>query len=145
MQVVELNDDILCQSGSGNKIFWMVTSEMGSPLFELRYIEIRPGGSTSYGKHAHEHAVYITRGKGKVKGLVNGTMGEKELRAGVAVFIPGNEEHQFVNDLVYEPLGIVCIVPKGAEAEFKPPCGKNSPQKTKETATSSAAPTPGSC
>jgi quercetin dioxygenase-like cupin family protein len=122
MQVVELNDDIMCKSGSGNKIYWMVTSEMGAPVAEMRYIEIQPGSCTSFGSHAHEHEVYIVRGKGRVKGLVDGTMGEKELRAGVAVFIPGNEEHQFLNDLAYEPLGILCIVPVGAEAEHKPPC-----------------------
>lgn len=122
MQVTELSDKIMCQSGSGNKIYWMATTEMGAPNFEMRYIEIQPGSSTSYGTHEHEHEVFVVRGKGRVKGMVGDKMGEKELRPGVVVFIPGNEEHQFLNDLEYEPLGVICVVPSGAEAEFKPPC-----------------------
>ena len=40
----------------------------------------------------------------------------------MAVFIPGDEEHQFINASETEPFGVICVVPKGAEAELKPPC-----------------------
>jgi quercetin dioxygenase-like cupin family protein len=118
MFMVGLKDEIMCQTRSGNKIYWMLTSEIGAPSFELRYIEIPPGGKSSYGKHAHEHEVFIVRGEGKIKGQYP----EKQLLPGTAVFVPGNEEHQWVNARADEPFGFICVVPKGAEAESKPPC-----------------------
>ncbi len=108
----------MCKTPSGNKIFWMLTSEVGAPNFEMRYIEIPAGAHTSFGSHSHEHEVFVVKGKGRVKGGAD----EKEIVAGSAVFIPGNEEHQFLNASDTEPLGVICIVPKGAEAESKPPC-----------------------
>jgi quercetin dioxygenase-like cupin family protein len=95
MTTSRLTEDIMCQTKSGNKIYWMITSENGAPSFELRYIEIPPGGKSSKGHHPHEHEV----------------------------FVPGDEEHQWIN-ISSEPFGFVCVVPKGAEAESKPPCGK---------------------
>ncbi len=59
MYVVKIKDDIMCRSRSGNKIYWMLTSEIGAPTFELRYIEIPPSGKSSYGHHPHEHEVFI--------------------------------------------------------------------------------------
>lgn len=120
MYMTDINDDIMCKTGSGNKIYWMLTSEQGAEKFELRYIEIPAGGQSSYGKHPHEHEVFVVAGKGKIKGLYP----EKELLPGTAVFVPGNEEHQWINASDAEPFGFICVVPKGAEAESKPPCGK---------------------
>jgi quercetin dioxygenase-like cupin family protein len=117
MFITELNDQIMCKTKSGNKIYWMITQEGGAPNFELRYIEIPPRGRSSYGKHPHEHEVFIVRGAGKIVGQFS----ERELVPGMAVFVPGNEEHQWVNS-GDEPLGFICVVPKGAEAESKPPC-----------------------
>ena len=89
-----LTEDIMCQTKSGNKIYWMIRSENGAPSFELRYIEIPPGGKSSSGHHPHEHEVFVAAGRGKIVGMSS------------------------------EPFGFVCVVPKGAEAESKPPCGK---------------------
>lgn len=120
MYVTTVREDIMCKTKSGNKIYWMLTSEIGAPNFELRYIEVPPGGRTSYGHHPHEHEVFVVRGKGQLKGREP----EQGLTPGTAVFIPGDEEHQFINTSTTEPLAFICIVPKGAESESKPPCGQ---------------------
>ena len=118
MYITDINDDIMCQSKSGNKIYWMLTSEQGAPNYEMRYIEISPGGRTHYGHHSHEHEVFVVNGKGWVKGKDS----ERELSSRMAVFIPGDEEHQFINASETEPFGFLCVIPIGAEAELKPPC-----------------------
>jgi quercetin dioxygenase-like cupin family protein len=118
MHLVDINDEIMCKTRSGNKIYWMLTSEIGAPSFELRYIEIPPGGKSSYGHHPHEHEVFVVRGEGKI----TGQFPEKALKPGTAVFVPGDEEHQWHNASTTEPFGFICVVPKGAEAESKPPC-----------------------
>lgn len=119
MKITELTEDIMCKTGSGNLIYWMITTEMGAKGFELRYIEIPIGGRSSYGSHPHEHEVFIIKGKGKIKGSDY----EKELRPNMAVFVPGDEEHQWINT-GNGSFGFICVIPEGAEAELKPPCGK---------------------
>ncbi|MBD3307913.1 cupin domain-containing protein [candidate division KSB3 bacterium] len=123
MYMTDISDErIMCQTRSGKKIYWMLTSEIGAPNFELRYIEIPPHvPPSSLPSHPHEHEVFIVKGKGVLQGEENGTPYEVELAPGQAIFIPGNEIHQWLNPSD-EPLGIICVVPKGAEAESKPPC-----------------------
>ena len=120
MYITDINEEIMCQSNTGNKIYWMLTSEQGAPNFEMRYIEIPPGAHTSYGHHPHEHEVFVVNGKGKVKGKDT----EHDLSPRMAVFIPGDEEHQFINASETEPFGVLCVIPISAEAELKPPCRK---------------------
>ena len=100
----------------------MITAEKGAQNFELRYIELPPGGKSSYGHHPHEHEVFIVKGEGRIKGKSAGMEYEKKLVPGIAVFVPGDEEHQWMNMKQDEPFGFICVVPKGAEAESKPPC-----------------------
>lgn len=117
MFVSQVDDRVMCKTKSGNKIYWLVTQENGAQNFELRYIEIPPHGKSSYGKHPHEHEVFVVQGTGRIFGVDF----DQQLKPGMAVFVPGNEEHQWVNETA-EPFGFVCVVPKGAEAESKPPC-----------------------
>lgn len=118
MYVTNVTRDTMCLTKSGNRIYWLLTSEIGTPNFELRYIEIPPGGQSSLGSHPHEHEVFVVKGKGVAKGPA----GETRLKPGMAVFVPGNEIHQWINAGQKEPFGFVCVVPRGAEAESKPPC-----------------------
>jgi len=118
MYVTDTNEDTMCLTKSGNRIYWLLTSEIGAPHFELRYIEIPPGGQSSLGSHPHEHEVFVVKGKGVVKG----PDGETRLKPGMAVFVPGREIHQWINAGQNGPFGFVCVVPKGAEADSKPPC-----------------------
>ena len=64
----------------------------------------------------------MVKGEGRIRGKENGREYEKPLSPGVAVFVPGDEEHQWINLRNDEPFGFICVVPKGAEAESKPPC-----------------------
>ncbi|MGC8778895.1 MAG: cupin domain-containing protein, partial [Candidatus Caldatribacteriaceae bacterium] len=73
---------------------------------------------SSYGSHPHEHGVFIVRGKGKIRGKDE----EHVLSPGLGVFVPGDEEHQWINESTTEPFGFICVVPRGAEKEAKPPC-----------------------
>jgi len=116
MFVTSTTENTMCRTPSGNRIYWLLTSEIGAPNFELRYIEIPPSGRSSHGSHAHEHEVFVVKGEGIVKGLD----GETQLTPGMAVFIPGNEVHQWINASAETPFEFVCVVPRGAEAESKP-------------------------
>jgi len=111
------NQNAVCVTKSGNRIHWLLTSEVGALHFELRYVEIPPGGRSSHGSHPHEHEVFVIKGKGAIKG----PDGESPLAPGTAVFVPGNEIHQWVNRSEDESFGFVCVVPRGAESESKPP------------------------
>jgi quercetin dioxygenase-like cupin family protein len=114
------NDNILFQTRSGKKLYWLIPAEVGAPNFELRYVEIPPNIPLSKeSKHPHEHEVFVVKGRGILRGEHNGKPYEVELKPGQAIFIPGNEEHQWLTPHG-ESLGIICVVPKGAEATAKP-------------------------
>jgi len=103
------------RTGHGNSMRALLTEEIGVPNFELRYFEVPAEGATGYGKHPYEHEVFVVRGEGLLKGRhLNRQPVERSLRPGDAVFIAPNEEHQFCNPS-QEPLGFVCVVPKGCE------------------------------
>ncbi|GIW78749.1 MAG: cupin domain protein [Gemmatales bacterium] len=74
--------------------------------FQMRYIEIAPGGFSSLEHHQHEHAVYVVRGQGTVR------LGSEKfgIRAGDVVYVAPHEVHQFRNPSAGEPLGFICVV-----------------------------------
>ena len=77
--------------------------------FCMRIFTVEPGGFTP--KHAHdwEHEVFVHSGKGQVY-----QKGEwYDVQSGAVVFIPRNEEHQFMNG-GDENFIFVCLVPSGA-------------------------------
>ena len=63
--------------------------------------------------------MFVVAGSGRI----TGDFPDTDLSPGMAVFVPGGETHQWCNTSSTEPFGFVCVVPKGAEAESKPPCG----------------------
>jgi quercetin dioxygenase-like cupin family protein len=78
----------------------------GAASFSLRYFEIPPGGKSSLDRHAHDHGVYILKGRACV------LMGQETVEAGPGdvLYIPPDEPHQFEN-IGDEPLGFLCAVP----------------------------------
>jgi ribulose-bisphosphate carboxylase large chain len=74
--------------------------------FHVRYFEIAPGGFSSLEEHAHEHAVVVLRGRGRVR-LPDG---EHELSFGDTVYVAPHDRHQFRNPSATEPFGFLCIV-----------------------------------
>ena len=115
MHKVRPNEENVGKTSSGISIYWLLTKEIGAKNFELRYIEIPVSGKTSYGTHPHEHEVYVLKGKGIVKGKDY----QEELLPGDSVFIAEDEEHQWINQGDCA-LCFICVVPAGAEAQYKP-------------------------
>jgi quercetin dioxygenase-like cupin family protein len=77
----------------------------GAPNFVMRYFQIEPGGHSRLERHPHEHGVIILQGKGKVQ------LNEEfvTLEPLDAVFVDGNDLHQFTN-IGDAPLGFICVI-----------------------------------
>lgn len=76
--------------------------------FCMRVFTVAPGGFTPRHAHEWEHEIFVHKGVGKV--YKDGEW--LEVASGSVVYIPGNEEHQFMNgggeDFVF-----VCLIPSG--------------------------------
>lgn len=81
------------EGARGVKVKHLLHKGVGAKRIQLRLFTIEVGGCTPLEKHAHEHEVYMLKGKALVKG------GSKEelVTQGSVIFIPSNEEHQFKN------------------------------------------------
>lgn len=85
-----------------------IGKEDGAPNFCMRVFTVAPDGYTPRHAHEWEHEIFVHAGKGQV--FRNGEWADVE--AGTAIFIPGNEEHQFRNR-GSEDFTFVCLIPKG--------------------------------
>ena len=91
------------EGARGVRVKYLLHKGVGAKRIQLRLFTIDVGGYTPLEKHAHEHEVYILRGKVLVKG---GT--QKVVAApGNVIFIPSQEEHQFQN-ISDEPVEFLC-------------------------------------
>ncbi|MEF8799044.1 MAG: cupin domain-containing protein [Candidatus Bipolaricaulota bacterium] len=81
----------------------------GVETFAMRRFTLGSGGHTPYHGHGWEHEVYILAGRGKIKT----EEGDKALSAGDVVYVPSNEEHQFVSES--EEFTFLCLVPRRGE------------------------------
>jgi len=83
----------------------LIGAEESAQNFAVRYFEIPPGGVSALDNHAHDHGVFILRGRARV------LLGNREVEVGHGdvVYIPPHETHQFrvIGD---EPLGFICVV-----------------------------------
>jgi len=80
----------------------------GAGNFCMRVFEVEPGGFTPKHSHDWEHEIFFHAGDGEV--YSNGDW--LPAKAGSAVFIPGNEEHQIKN-VGESVLTFVCLIPAG--------------------------------
>jgi quercetin dioxygenase-like cupin family protein len=95
------------ESGAqGVTIRWLISEKDGAPNFAMRLFEVKPEGYTPYHQHKWEHEVFILEGKGSLI-LEDETV---PLNKGDAVFVPGEENHQFKN-ASKENLVFLCLVP----------------------------------
>ncbi len=85
----------------------LIGDNEGAPHFIMRYFELDPGGHSRLEQHPHEHEVIILRGNGTVQ------IGEEKYPVAPfdAVFVEGNELHQFSN-ASDQPFGFICIIPR---------------------------------
>jgi quercetin dioxygenase-like cupin family protein len=76
--------------------------------FCMRVFSLAPGGFTPRHSHDWEHEIFIHSGKGQV--YKDGEW--QSVTSGTVVFIPGNEEHQFMNAGA-EAFVFICLIPSG--------------------------------
>ena len=90
----------------GVTIRWVLAKQDGTPRFAMRVFEVEPGKATPHHQHWWEHEVLVLAGEGVVKS----EDGDRPLREGTVVFVPGNEMHQFRNT-GSGVLRFICVVP----------------------------------
>lgn len=90
----------------GVKIRRIFVDDDGAPNFYMRVFEVESGGHTPLHSHEWEHEVFVLRGCG----TVTSEEGQHEFQAGNAIFVPGNETHQFKNTGDTK-LEFICIIP----------------------------------
>ena len=90
------------------KVKYLLHKGVGAERLQLRLFTIDVGGHTPLERHAHEHEVFILRGKVLVRG------GDKEIVASPrdVIFTPSYEEHQFKN-VGDEPVELLCTKETG--------------------------------
>ncbi|MEA1871304.1 MAG: cupin domain-containing protein [Candidatus Bipolaricaulota bacterium] len=84
----------------------LIGPEQGARNFVMRLFTLGEGGCSPYHTHNWEHEVFILSGKGTVKS----TSGNTPVSAGNFVYVPPNEEHQFLNAGL-DPFEFLCLVP----------------------------------
>jgi quercetin dioxygenase-like cupin family protein len=98
----------------GVSLHWLLSKEVGTPHFEMRYIEIEPGCNTQGNPHEFEHEIYVLHGKGRIEGMDQTV----SIAPGDAILVSPGEKHRFFS-IGDEPLKIICIIPNGAEDLMK--------------------------
>jgi quercetin dioxygenase-like cupin family protein len=103
-------DTVKAQDAEGGAtkttIRWLITKDMGAKNFAMRLFEMEPGGHSPLHTHPWEHEVFILEGEGQ---LFDGAK-DTPFRAGDAVFVPENEQHQFKNTGP-RLLRFLCLIP----------------------------------
>jgi quercetin dioxygenase-like cupin family protein len=79
----------------------------GAPVFNMRIFDVEPGAATPLHAHWWEHEVFILKGNG----MVHTISGPRPIRAGSVVFVPGDQDHQFLNT-GDDVLRFMCLVPQ---------------------------------
>jgi len=85
------------------KVKYLLHKGVGAKRLQLRLFTIDVGGHTPLEKHAHEHEVFMLRGKALVRG------GDKEVvvKPSDVIFIQSHAKHQFKN-IGDEPVEFLC-------------------------------------
>lgn len=85
------------------RVKYLLHKGVGAQRLQLRLFIIDVKGYTPFEEHAHEHEVFMLRGKA----LVRAADREEEVRSGDVIFIPSYEKHQFRN-IGNEPVEFLC-------------------------------------
>jgi quercetin dioxygenase-like cupin family protein len=78
----------------------------GADKFHMRRFRVLPGGYTPKHTHAWEHEVFVLAGEG----AATTPNGDKPMRPGDVIFIPGEDIHQFRNTGTQD-LEFLCLIP----------------------------------
>ncbi|MGB9778615.1 MAG: hypothetical protein ACPLW8_04340 [Candidatus Bathyarchaeales archaeon] len=60
--------EVNVEEAYGVKVKYLLHEGVGAKKIQLRLFTIAVGGHTAHEKHAHEHEVFILRGKGIIRG-----------------------------------------------------------------------------
>ncbi|MFQ6075193.1 MAG: cupin domain-containing protein [Candidatus Bathyarchaeia archaeon] len=85
------------------KVKYLLHKGVGAERLQLRLFTIDVGGFTPLERHAHEHEVFMLRGRASVRGG-NETV---VVEPGDVIFIASYEEHRFKN-IGDEPVEFLC-------------------------------------
>jgi quercetin dioxygenase-like cupin family protein len=100
-------NDMDMEGASGVKMRMLIGPKEKAPNFHMRHFDVQQGGHTPQHRHDSEHEILVLKGEGEVKS----EQGNRPIKTGDAVYIPPNEEHQFINT-GREPLQFICVVPR---------------------------------
>lgn len=97
------------EGAEGITMAMMVGREDGAPNFSMRQFHIVPGGHSPRHSHDYEHEVLILGGSGTV--FLDGA--EQPIKSGDVIYVPADEEHQFVASTDEKDGGLrfICMVP----------------------------------
>jgi len=98
--------DVHMEGAVGVKMRMLIGPDDGAPNFHMRHFEIAPGGNSPRHTHDFEHEVLVLGGSGVVRSQV----GDRPISLGTVVYVPANEEHQFVNN-GDKVLTFICLIP----------------------------------
>ena len=98
--------DVEMEGASDVKMRMLIGPGDGAENFHMRHFEVAPGGHTPLHQHGFEHEVLILSGIG----IVRSERGKRDLYPGDVIFVPPDEEHQFVNN-GNQPLTFICVIP----------------------------------
>lgn len=114
MVVKDSYRDVKLEKPKGAKagLRWVISEQDGAPNFDMRVVEIEPGGQSHHHRHPWEHEVFVLKGTGIVfqKGH------EALVTPGTAVFVSPGEEHCFRNT-GHETMEFICIIPSRSKTE----------------------------
>lgn len=114
MKVVNIDNVKESTTPHGKSVKWLLSKEMGTPNFEMRYFECHKESKGIMEKHSFEHEVFVLKGRGIVE---NGKT-SRELKPGDAILVFPNELHQFYN-VEEEPFSFICVIPNGCDDHLK--------------------------
>ncbi len=97
--------------GEGETSTRLIGPDDAPPNNVLLYLVIPPGGTSTRHTHEWEHSAYIIEGTG----MLSCSGKEFPLKAGDAVLIPPQEDHQIVNTGT-EPLTRIAVNPLSSTA-----------------------------
>lgn len=109
--IVKHADDVpgtpASMEGASGVIFRMLIGpDDEAENFHMRQFDVAPGGNTPRHTHEWEHETYVLAGQGTAWS----PDGERTIAPGQCIFVPGGEEHQFLNT-GDETLRFLCIIP----------------------------------
>ena len=103
----EMEAKLFGESAPGTAIRVLISDESdGAPFYNMRMIEVEPGGHTPDHSHPYEHENFIVEGQGELR------IEESwhALRPGTVAFVPAGVRHQYRNT-GSSTLRFLCSVP----------------------------------